>query len=168
MLLVGTPGDQSDLYIGDLGTGEDSPEPLFLQMCQDQPLPVPIQHIFAAVGIKDESGSRLTPVPLKKMDFRVVAQRFEMPDALNDLSDRFLIYNISFAKFDLHAESFPYLTFQDFHLYIAHDLCLDFAKCLVPDDMELRVFLLEHAHVFEHGVGVCSKGQQDPVGEDRL
>ena len=34
--------------------------------------------------------------------------------------------------------------------------------------MELRVFLLEHAHVFEHGVGVCSKGQQDPVGQDRF
>ena len=145
----------------------DSPEPLFLQMCQDQSLPVFIQHIFAAVGIKDESGSRLTRFH-QKMDFRVVAQRFEMPDALNDLSDRFLIYNISFAKFDLHAESFLYLTFQDLHLYIAHDLCLDFAKRLVPDDMELRVFLLEHAHVFEHGVGVCSKGQQDPVGEDRL
>ena len=81
-------------------------------MCQDQSLPVFIQHIFAAAGIKDESGSRLTRFH-QKMDFRVVAQRFEMTDALNDLSDRFLIYNISFAKFDLHAESFLYLTFQD-------------------------------------------------------
>ena len=40
-----------------------------------------------------------------------MAQRFEMPDALYGLSDRLLIYNISFAKSDLHAESFLYLTF---------------------------------------------------------
>ena len=40
-----------------------------------------------------------------------MAQRFEMSDALDGLSDRFLIYNISFPETDLHAETFLYLTF---------------------------------------------------------
>ena len=45
------------------------------------------------------------------MDLRVVAQRFEMSDAFSSLSDRFLIYNISFPETDLHTETILYLTF---------------------------------------------------------
>ena len=49
-------------------------------------------------------------VPLSLLE-ELPALGEEVTDALNDLSDRFLIYNISFAKFDFHAESFLYLTF---------------------------------------------------------
>lgn len=73
-----------------------------------------------------------------------------------------LLYVLS--PLDFVPDSFPLLGKID----DVYAILVSVAKLLVPDDMELRVFLLEHAHVFEHGVGVCSKGQQDPVGEDRL
>ena len=53
----------------------------FLQMCQDQPLPVPIQLIFICRSKKLQSASSLSRFQ-KKMHLCIMTQRLKMPYAL--------------------------------------------------------------------------------------
>ena len=76
----------------------------FLQMGQDQPLPVPIQHIFTAVSLKLQTTapfSRLHP----QMDLRIVAQRLKMAYPFYRLRKGLLVYNTSRAEFHFHTKT---------------------------------------------------------------
>ena len=52
VLGVGPPGEQGDAQISDGGSGEYAPVLLFHQVGQNEPLPVPVQHVLAAGSVK--------------------------------------------------------------------------------------------------------------------
>ena len=74
------------------------------QMSQNQPLPVPVQHILAAAAFKDQSAARL-PGLQQKMDLRIVAQGLKMAHALHSVPNRLLIYDTARAEFHRHAKA---------------------------------------------------------------
>ena len=137
-----TPGDQCDLHIGNLRSGQYADMLFFRQMRQDQSLPVAIQHILTAGRLKLQTAARL-PRLHQKMHLRVMAQRFKMSDSDHRLHDRLLVDNAACAKFHSNAKPFGNHIFQDFRLHFSHQLRIDLSQLLVPCDMQLRLFLLK-------------------------
>ena len=80
VLQVGPAREQRHLHIRDGGAGEHPQVLLFLQMGENQPLPVQIQGVQAAHRVKDQTGTRL-PRLQQQVHLRVVAQGLKVPDA---------------------------------------------------------------------------------------
>ena len=95
-----------------------------LQVGEDQSLPVFIQHILAAGGVKDKPASRFSRLQ-QQMHLRIMAQRFKMSDALHWFFNGFLVYNVSGSEFHRHLEALLDQIFQDFNLHLSHDLGVD-------------------------------------------
>ena len=106
VLQMGTAGKQSDLHIRDRRSRQHAGMLPFLQMGQNQPLPVPVQFVLAAGGSHRQPAARLSRLQ-QKMHLRIMPQRFKMAHALHGIRNGFLVYNISGPKRNLHAEAFP-------------------------------------------------------------
>ena len=117
MFLMGAPGEQCNLHIRDRRSGKHASVFLFLQMGENQPLPVAVQNILAARREKLQAASRLTWLQ-KQMYLRIVAQRLKMSHALHRRSNCFLIYNVSGAEVYCYMEPFPDQPFQNLDLHI--------------------------------------------------
>ena len=87
-------GHQGELHIGDGRAGEDAQMGSFLQMRENQPLPGPLQHIFAAAGVEYQAAARRKGLQ-KQVDLGVMAQGFKMPHAFHRRCDGLLIQNLS-------------------------------------------------------------------------
>ena len=75
-----------------------------LQMGQHQALPVPVQVVLAASGLKLETASPLSRFH-KQMDLRIVAKGLKMPHTFHCSANCLLIYDVSCAEFNLYAET---------------------------------------------------------------
>ena len=131
MFGVGFSGNQQYTQIREFGTGQHTHMTFFLQMRQDQPLPVTVQHVLAAQRGKLQSTAPL-PGLQQQMYLRIMTQGFKMPDAFHWLRQSFLVYNASRIEFH-------------FHLHLSHDLHMDFPVFLLPQHMQLRFFLFQLA-----------------------
>ena len=89
--------DQCNLDICDRRTGQHTDMLFFLQMRKDQPLPVPVQQIFAAIRIKLNAASTLQRLQ-KQMHLRIVTQRLKMSDAFHRSCNRLFIDNAALSK----------------------------------------------------------------------
>ena len=89
----------------------------FLQMSQDQPLPVPVQLIFICCSKKLQSASSLSRFQ-KKMHLRIMTKRFKMSHTFHRCGNGFLIYNISGSELHSHMEAFPDEMFQNLNLHL--------------------------------------------------
>ena len=146
MLEVCFAGEQSDLYIGQRCAGQHAKVLLFFQMGQHQTLPVFIQHLFPAVGGKlhpAAPGQRLQ----QQMHLGIVAQRLVVAYAFHGLGDGLLIQNAARTKGYFQPEPLRQQAAQHFQLYLAHQLHMNFAQCLVPHHMELGFFLLQQVQL---------------------
>ena len=135
-------GEQRNLHICDGRAGEHAPMCFFFQMGQHQTLPVPVQYIFTAQALKLQAaapGCRFQ----QQMHLGIVAQGFVMSYADHRCGNGFLIDNASGSE--LHREAEPLLDhgLQDFQLNLAHELQMDLSQALIPEQMELRIFLLQ-------------------------
>ena len=130
-------------------------------MRQNQTLPVPVKHVLTAICPKSQTAPRFSRLQ-KKVHLCIMAKRLKMPHTLCRPQNRFFVYDTSGSKLCLHAESLPDLAFQNLHLYLAHDLRLDFSGPLVPDNMEQRVLFLKHSQILKHPMRVTALRQQDP------
>ena len=86
VLLVGSAGQQGDLHVGEGGAGEHPRVVPLQQMGENQPLPVQVQLVGGAGGGQlhpAAPGTRLQ----QEMDLGIVAQRFEVTDALHRAGD---------------------------------------------------------------------------------
>ena len=100
---MGLSGNERNLQIRDLRAGEHSAVLLFSKVGQNQPLPIPVQQVLAAIRIELQPASCF-PRLQQQMYLRIVAQRLKMPHALHRLQQRLLVYNASGAKGDRHLE----------------------------------------------------------------
>ena len=142
MLQMGPAGNQGDFQIGDRGAGQNTAMDFFHQMGQDQALPVPVQHIRRAGGIKAQAGAAFAGLQ-KQMHLRVMPERLIMPDTGDGGGDGFPIQDAAGTEGNLHTETVPHQTAKDFQLHFAHELDMDFPLLALPDHMELGVFLLQ-------------------------
>ncbi len=167
MLQVRPPRQKRDPHIRDRRSEQHARMALFLQMRQDQTLPVQIQHIRTADGAKGKTaaaGRRLQ----QQMHFRIMAQRFVMACAFHGSRDRFLIHDTSGPEFHIDAEPFLYHALQDLDLHLPHDLGLDLSRSLIPGDPQHRLLFLQLAQLRQHPVDITARGQQHLIGEHRL
>ena len=137
----------------------------FLEMREDEPLPVPVEEIFAADRVENQSAARFERLE-KQMHLRVVPQRFEMSDALDGFRDGFFVHDAPVVEPHVHAVALGNQADEDFRLHLSHDLRVDFAVTLVPDDVQERFLLLELLQLREDGARVHVHRQGDAVAED--
>ena len=139
----------------------------FLQMCQDQPLPVPIQLIFICRSKKLQPTSSLSRFQ-KKMHLRIMTKRFKMSHAFHRCGNGFFVYDITGSKFYCHMKTLPDQMLQDLNLYLAHQHGVDLSQLLIPHDMKLRFFLLQLLQAFQHPVGVTALRKDDLIIQYRF
>ena len=97
-----------------------------------------------------------------------MAQRFKMPDALNGVGDRFLIYNVALPERDVKAKALRDQAAQHLELDLAHQLHQDIAVALVPYYVELRILSFEYPHFGKRGVRADLRRQRHAIGQHRL
>ena len=98
------------------------------------------------------------------MYLRVMAQRFEMPDTLDGICNCLAVGNASAVDGDLKTKTLRGQRFQYFNLHLPHELGVNFAQTLIPNDAKLRFFLLQFAELGKHRAHVRTCGQTDAVG----
>ena len=141
VLGVRAPSHQGDLHIGDRRAGQHARMAFFHQVGQDQPLIAALQHLVGAVGGKVQAAAALAGLQ-QQMYLGIVAQRFIMPRAADGRGDGLAVKNAALAKAGGQAEAVTQHAAEDFQLYLAHQLHVDFTQPLVPQNVQLRVFLL--------------------------
>ena len=162
-----TPGEQRDLHVRQRCAGEHAAVALFGQMREDQALPVPVEHVLAAGGVKRQPRAALGGLE-QQVHLGIVAQRLEMSHALDRCRDRLLIQDTAGIDLHVHVEPLADEAFKHLDLHRAHELDMDLAQRLVPDDVQLRVFLLKLTQARQKRARVHIRRQADAVGQHRL
>ena len=139
----------------------------FFQMRKNQPLSVSVQYILTAAGSKLQTASRLSRLQ-EKMYLCIMAQRLKMSNSFHRTCNGFLVYNISCIKRNIYTKSFFRQTFQYLHLHLSHNLHMDFSQSFVPDNMELRFFLLQLTQALKHFMDITVLRKLYPIGQNRL
>ena len=167
MLRMGFSRQQRDFHIRDIRARQHARMAPLLQMGENQPLPVPVQHILTAAAFKCQAAARRSRLQ-QKMYLRVMPQGLEMSHAFHGVRNRFLIYNTS--RPEIHREAKPLLhqAFQDLQLHLAHDPHMNLREFLPPDHMKLRQLLLQKPQLGEHLVDIAALRRQKLVGQHRL
>ena len=134
---------------------------------ENETLPVEVQLV------RRTGGGKLNTAPARggleqQMHLGVVAQRLEVPDALDGVGDGLLVNDAALAERDGEAEAVGYESLQNFQLHLAHQLGVQLAGRFLPHDAEHRVLVLQLAQLREDGVRVCAVGQEDAVGQNAL
>ena len=167
MLQVGFPCHQRYSHIC-YGCSQEHPSVfLFFQMSQNQTLPVFIQQILTY------GGSELQPAPRfsglhQKMHFRIMTKGLKMAHTLHRVYNGFLIDNFTGSKLHPDLKSFGNQIFQDFDLYTAHYLHLNFLQFFLPEHMQFRNFLFQFLHFGKHLYRAGIIRQFQLVGHNRL
>ena len=138
---------------------------LFLQMGQDQSLPVSLQHIFTAGRGELQTTPWLSRLQ-QQMHLRVMAQRLIMPYALHSVGNGLPVYDAARTKLHPQAEAFLDQTGQYLQLYLSHKLHMDLPQQFIPYHMQLGILLfqltelhqrLPRIHTFRQDDLVCQK-----------
>ena len=97
---------------------------LFLQVGEDEPLPVPVQQILAAPGIEDQPGSLLQRFQ-EEVGLGVVAEGLEVAHPLHSLGDGLLVQDTSGVHLHVYVEPLRDEAFQNLNLNLAHEPGVD-------------------------------------------
>ena len=77
------------------------------------------------------------------MHLGIVAQRLEMPDALDRVLYRLAVHDAPGVERDVRVEALFYKAAEYLRLHPAHELHAYLARALVPDYVQLRILLIE-------------------------
>ena len=167
MLDVRAPGQQRDLHIRQRRAGKHAAVALLGQVREDQALPVAVEHVLAAGGVKRQARAALGRLE-QQVHLGIVTQGLKMAHALDRRRDRLLIEDAAGIDLHVHVEPLADEAFEHLDLHRAHELNMDLAQRLVPDDVQLRVLLLELAQARQKRARVHVRRQADAVGQHRL
>lgn len=137
------------------------------QVREDQALPVAVEHVLAAGGVKRQARAALGRLE-QQVHLGIVTQGLKMAHALDRRRDRLLIEDAAGIDLHVHVEPLADEAFEHLDLHRAHELDMDLAQRLVPDDVQLRVLLLELAQARQKRARVHIRRQADAVGQHRL
>ena len=104
MFRMGSSGRQRDLHICQRRPGQNAAVLFLIQMGQNQPLPVSVQIILAAGAFKHHAAASRTRLQ-NQMNFRIVAQGLEMPDALYPVRYGFTVQNLTGSEFHIGVKT---------------------------------------------------------------
>ena len=121
VLQMGAASRQRNFHIGYGRTCKHAQMLLFLQMGQNQPLPVACQHVLPAGGFKHQPAAPGQGLQ-DQMHFGIVAQRLKVPHALYRVFYGLPVQNVPLVHVHGHAEALLHQTFQDLRLHRAHEL----------------------------------------------
>ena len=142
MLLMSLPRCQRDPHIRDRCPRQHPRVLPFLQMGQHEPLPVPVQIVFADSRGKLQPAARITRLQ-DQVHLRVMPERLEMTYAFHPVDDRLLVDDTALLKSNLHAKPLPDQITQHLDLHLTHQLCMNFIQLLFPDKMQLRLLFFQ-------------------------
>ena len=164
MLLVCSSGHKGDAHVGQHRACEHAPVLFFLQMCQDQSLPVTVQDILTALGRKLHAGSSLSRLQ-QKMYFRIMTQRFKMSDAFHRACDCLFIYDPALSEF--YENSVPVFdqSLQHLSLHLSHELDVYLLRFSCPHDVKLRLLFLKLTKIRQHCMDIASFRQFYSISE---
>ena len=77
------------------------------------------------------------------MHLGIVAQRLEMPDALDRILYRLAVHDAPGVERNVRVEALLHKAAEYLRLHPAHELHAYLARALVPDYVQLRVLLVE-------------------------
>ena len=167
VLQMGFPCSQGDLHIGKLRSRKHAPVPLLFQMGKDQPLPVAVQHILAAVRGIDHSAAPL-PRLQHQMDFRVMPQRFIMSHSLHRIADGLLVDHTPRPEGHFHTKALPDQFLQDLNLHLSHHLGMQFSQLLLPHDPKQGIFFFQLPQISHGSCDLPPFRQEDLITQHRL
>ena len=105
MLQMGAPRNQRDFHIRNRRADQYAAMLLFLQMRQNQPLPVPIQLIFTAVRSDGQPAPGFSRLH-QQMYLRIMTKGLKMSHPFHCIGDGLFIHDIPRSKLNGHAETF--------------------------------------------------------------
>ena len=79
------------------------------------------------------------------MHLGIVAQRFKVPDALDRVLYRLAVHDAPGVERNVRVEALFYKAAEYLGLHPAHELYAYLSCAFVPDDVQLRFFLLEQS-----------------------
>ena len=158
------PADQRNPHVRDRGTGQHTPVHFFLQVGQDQPLPVQRQVVRGNVRGKLQPAARRERFQ-PEVHLRVMAQGLIVADALHGPRDRLAVEDAAVAEGDLQTEAIPHLPLQYLQVDIAHGVHPDLPPGLDEFRLQEGFLLLEHPQAVQHLMKVRAAFRHDPAGK---
>ena len=167
VLEVRAAREECHFYVGQRAARQHAGMRALGKVRENETLPVEVQLV------RRTGGGKLNTAPARggleqQMHLGVVAQRLEVPDALDGVGNGLLVNDAALAERDGETEAVGYETLQNFQLHLAHQLGVQLAGRFLPHDAEHRVLVLQLAQLREDGVRVCAVGQEDAVGQNAL
>ena len=135
---------------------------LFGKVTEDEVLPAAVETVVTAAAFKAQSHAAFCRLK-GKMHLRVVAQRLEMPNALDGLFYRFPVHYAAGIYANVHVKALFYERGEHLGLHLTHELNVYLAQLLVPAYAKLRILVLEQAQLLERRLRVCGLGQVHAV-----
>ncbi len=114
----------------------------FLQMGQNQPLPVPVQLILTAAASEGKTAPSL-PRLYNQMHLRIMPERLKVPHTLRHVRNGFLIEYAPLIKVHIYAETFGNQPPQNLNLHLAHQPDMEFPALFLSDEVKLRLLLFK-------------------------
>ncbi len=159
--------DISVIFISVMGEPVRTPRwVLLLQMRQDQPLPVTVQHVLAAPGGRHHAAA-LGQGLQQQMHLSIVAQRLKVPHALHRGGDGLLLCKTRPRSSSISTpKRSDTRLFENFRLDAAHQGHMNFPS--VGGEAQLGVLLLQLAQLGQQGAAVAVRRQGHPIAHHRL
>ena len=135
------------------------------QMGQNQLLEIAVQHVRGAHRVEDQPGAPGKGLQ-QQVHLGIVAQRLKMAHALHGIGDGLLVENPRILQGYIQAEPLFHQCPENFQLHLAHDLHMNLP--LLPEQMQLGLFLFQLAQLGQCHRRVGSGRQRHPIGHHRL
>ena len=136
-------------------------------MRQNEPLPVAVERVLAADRVEHEPASGRERLQ-EQMYLGIVAQRLEMPHALDPFRDRLAVEDVTGVKGDGPVKAVFDQTLDHLALHLSHQTQLNLFLSLVPGNTELGILLLQQLQLWQHLYGIDARGRHHPVAHHRL
>ena len=142
VLLVGAPRNQGDFDIRERCAEQDARYLLFLE-CAEYLLLVLDGELFRRERTLCLQTAARRKRFQQEMHFRIVAERFKVSGALGGFRDGLAVADARRLELDRERKAAQKEFFQDFHLHLAHQGCLQFTRSAVKAEAETRLFFFE-------------------------
>ena len=166
MLLMGATCHQHHFGVGEGDSRQGAEVGLFVQVSEDEPLPVLVQKILGEVGVKDQTracGERLH----EELYLGVVAQGLEVAHAYGAGGDPLPIQDTPLVQLAIQPEAVGYEALEQVDLNVAHEPRFDLLSLGVPTEVQGGLLLLQLLELGKDHPGICPGGESDGVGQDR-
>ena len=167
MLQVALAGEQGQLQIGDGRPGEHPHMLALHQVCENEPLPVAVQHVLGAHGVNLQPRPPLQRLQ-EQVHLGVVAQGLKVPHTFHRLGQGLQVDDAAGAEGDIQVETAAQLPLQHLPVHLAHEFHPHLLCVWLPLHLQLGVLLLQAAQPLQQGGGVHPLRGNHLIGEHRL